>query len=447
MIKIKNYNIYKMLIYIGLPVALENLVYSFINFIDNFMVGKNIPELGLGTNAVSALGISNQIFFVFIISLFGLFSGAGVLSAQYYGVKDYKNLKKILGFLIVGSLVFSIPFIIVGLFFTKDFLSIYTKDLEVLKQAVRYFRISIFTFPIAGIGFALSMQLRVLGQSKYAFYSALIGLFLNIVGNSVLIPISGVSGAAVSTVIARLISTIYMIYIIKKNKFDILGKIKDMLDIDINLIKKIMIISMPTFIHEILWVMGTNVRTMLYSSVGSVEFAAIITASTISSTLFSMFSGVSNAAAVTIGKNLGANELEKADLTSNIALKLMVFLGVLAGIILVIISPIILYFMQVDADLYKLTLSVLNVESLLLILKGCNLLLIVGILRSGGDIYMPMIIDLIGIWVVSIPLTYLGKNLMLPISLIYFLAMLEEVAKFIPSYFRYRKKKWLKKII
>lgn len=447
MINIKKINIYKNLIYIGIPVALENLVYSFINFVDNFMVGKNVPELGLGTNAVAALGISNQIFFMFIVSLFGLLSGAGVLSAQYYGSKNFEKLKKILGFLMIASLIFSIPFVIVGNFYAKEVLSIYTKSEGVLREAIKYFQISNFTFPIAGIGFALSMQLRVLQKSKYAFYASILGLFTNIFGNLLLIPIIGVRGAAIATILARLISAIYMVYAIKKNKLEIFGNIKEMFYVEFELIKKILIISLPAFIHEVIWVLGINFRTGLYSSVGTVEFAAIVTSVTITSTLFSMYSGISNATAVSIGSELGAGNEKKALDVAKASQVLIIITGFLICIIITLVSPLVLSFMKIDNNLKELTLSILNFERFIIIIKGLNMIYIIGILRAGGDIYIPMIIDVLGIWAVSIPLTYFGKISLLPISLIYLLSTAEELFKIVCSYYRYRNKKWLKKLI
>lgn len=87
MVKNKNITVYKSILSIGIPVLLENLVYNFINFLDNFMVGKENPTLGLGVNAVSGLGIVNQIYFIFIVASFGLYSGASVLSSHIMGKK------------------------------------------------------------------------------------------------------------------------------------------------------------------------------------------------------------------------------------------------------------------------------------------------------------------------------------------------------------------------
>ncbi|NYV27313.1 MATE family efflux transporter [Streptobacillus felis] len=447
MINKKDMSIYKKILIVGIPVALENLVYNLINFLDNFMVGKENPALGLGTNAVSGLGISNQIFFVYIISLFGLFSGAGVLSAQYYGSKNYSKMNKILGFLSVTSLMISIPFVIIGLTNPDILLQFYTKDPMVLIQAREYFKIACFTFPLAGLGFVFSMQLRVISESKYSFYASIVGLIVNLFGNLLLIPRIGVKGAAIATVIARLFSLIYMIYQVKKNKFPILSSIKETLSFEFKLVKEIISISFPTFIHEFIWVSGLTFRTSIYSNMGAVEYSSIVIASTISSILFSMFSGVSNAASVLVGNELGANNLDKAKKIAGLCFRLMILLGIFSAIMVNIISPIVLNLMKPEVELARLTRLVVLSESLLLPFKGLNLLVIVGILRAGGDIFYAMMLDLISMVGLSVPLTLLGRYLQLPINIIYLLGGSSELFVFLPSILRYKQRKWLKRII
>ena len=165
-----NKEIYKRVFKRGLPVAVENMIYSLVNFIDVFMVGKEIPLLGLGTAAVAGLGFANQIFVIYMVALFGLNSGAGILAAQYFGSKDYKNLKKCLGLVIVVGVAFSILFLTGGIFFPKNLVSIFTNDSKVIMIGSKYLKIVSFSYPIIGIGFAYNMQLRAMGQTKYPFY-------------------------------------------------------------------------------------------------------------------------------------------------------------------------------------------------------------------------------------------------------------------------------------
>ena len=162
--------VYKKVINIGLPVAIENMIYALMNFVDMFMVGKEIVALGLGTVAVAGLGFANQMFMIFMTSLFGMNSGGGILAAQYFGNKDYKNLKKCLGITIIVGFLFSLLFLFAGLFTPKLVISVFTNDKKVIEIGASYLRIVAWTYPLVGVGFAFNMQLRAIGKTKYSFY-------------------------------------------------------------------------------------------------------------------------------------------------------------------------------------------------------------------------------------------------------------------------------------
>ena len=138
--------VYKKVLTIGIPVAFENTIYSFMNFIDVFMVGTENILLGLGTTAVAGLGFANQIFMIFMVSLFGMNSGGGILTAQYFGNKDYKNLRKCLGITIIVGFLFSILFLISSLTIPELMIGIFTKDKEALRLGIKYLKIVFLCF-------------------------------------------------------------------------------------------------------------------------------------------------------------------------------------------------------------------------------------------------------------------------------------------------------------
>ncbi|QXW66140.1 hypothetical protein KX935_02585 [Streptobacillus moniliformis] len=103
--------------------------------------------------------------------------------------------------------------------------------------------------------------------------------------------------------------------------------------------------------------------------------------------------------------------------------------------------------MKAESSLISTTRLVVFSESLILPFKGLNFLIIVGILRAGGDIYYAMMLDLVGMWIFSVPLTLLGKSLSLPINIIYFLGGSSDILVLLPAILRYNQKKWVKRII
>jgi len=80
-------NFYRKVIYIVIPMIVQNAITSFVNFLDNIMVGQ------IGTEQMTGVAIVNQLIFVFNLCIFGAVSGAGIFGTQYYGKGDYEGQK------------------------------------------------------------------------------------------------------------------------------------------------------------------------------------------------------------------------------------------------------------------------------------------------------------------------------------------------------------------
>ena len=446
--------VYKKVLTIGLPVAIENMIYALMNFIDMFMVGTENVVLGLGTVAVAGLGFANQMFMIFMTSLFGMNSGGGILAAQYFGNKDYKNLKKCLGITIIIGFLFSLLFLFAGLFTPELVISIFTKDKKVIKIGAEYLKIVAWTYPLIGIGFAFNMELRAIGKTKYSFYSSFIGLLINATINYTLIfghfgfPAMGVRGAAIATVIARIISTGYIIFIIYKLKLPIAGKINELFDLSLEFFIKVMKISLPVFIHEILWVLGASMYVVIFGRMGTDFAASVQIVKSISSLVLTLLFGLSSATAAIIGNEIGAGREEKAYDYSIILIKVAIICGILIGIFVFLFSPLLLTLMKVNPRIYPLTQEIIAAEVFVIFIKAISLQLLVGILRSGGDTLWTMFVDLIPLWFIAIPITFFaGLHLGLPVAFVYLISCSDEVIKIIPCLKRLKSKKWINNLV
>lgn len=450
----ENKEIYKKVINIGLPVSFENMIYSLMNFIDVFMVGSENALLGLGTAAVAGLGFANQIFVIFMVSLFGMNSGGGILAAQYFGNKDYKNLRKCLGITIAVGFLFSLFFLFTCYMFPETIIEVFTKDRKVIDLGGKYLKIASLTYPLIGIGFAFNMQLRSINQTKYSLYSSILGLFINMVANYVLIfgkfgfPPMGVEGAAIATVLARFISTVYLIFTIYKLKLPIAGKLSELFNLSWNFIIKVLKISLPVFAHEIAWVLGSSVYVVIYGQMGTESAAAIQIVKSVSSLVFTLIFGLSSATSAIIGNEIGAGNEENAYRYAFEMLKISLVISIILGIIVYNASPLILKMMKTKPELLPVTRQIMLSEAALIVTKSTGLLLIVGILRSGGDTLWTMIADLIPLWFFAIPLTYIaGLYFKFPVAIVYLFSGSDEMLKIYPCLKRLKSKKWINNLI
>ena len=446
--------LYKKVFIIGIPVSIENMIYSLMNFIDVFMVGKENVVLGLGTAAVAGLGFANQIFMIFIVSLFGLNSGGGILAAQYYGKKDYKNLKKCLGITITVGLLFSFLFFLMGLFIPEKIIGIFTSDPKVLKLGANYFRIIALIYPLIGLGYSFNMQLRAIGKNQYSLYSTIIGLCINLVGNYLFIngnlgfPAMGVVGAAIATVIARIVSVFYLIYIIYKNKLPMAGNFQELFKLSWSFIAKALKISLPVFGHEIMWVTGVSMYVIIYGRIGTEATAAIQVVKSISNLVFTLVFGLSSGTAAIIGQEIGAGNEENAYKYGVELLKISLVIGTAVALFVYAICPVVLILMKVDSAIYPLAREIVLSEGILIIIKTTGTLFIVGVLRAGGDTLWTMFADLIPLWIFAIPLTYIaGLKFGLPVALVYLCSGSDELLKMPFCIQRLKSRKWINNLV
>jgi MATE efflux family protein len=446
--------LYKKVFTIGIPVSIENMIYSLMNFIDVFMVGKENVALGLGTAAVAGLGFANQVFMIFIVSLFGLNSGGGILAAQYYGKKDYKNLKKCLGITITVGLLFSFLFFLMGLFIPEKIIGIFTSDPKVLKLGANYFRIIALIYPLIGLGYSFNMQLRAIGKNQYSLYSTIIGLCINLVGNYLFIngnlgfSAMGVVGAAIATVIARIVSVFYLIYIIYKNKLPMAGNFQELFKLSWSFIAKALKISLPVFGHEIMWVTGVSMYVIIYGRIGTEATAAIQVVKSISNLVFTLVFGLSSGTAAIIGQEIGAGNEENAYKYGVELLKVSLVIGTAVALFVYAICPVVLILMKVDSAIYPLARQIVFSEGILIIIKTTGTLFIVGVLRAGGDTLWTMFADLIPLWTFAIPLTYIaGLKFGLPVALVYLCSGSDELLKMPFCIQRLKSRKWINNLV
>ena len=446
--------IYRKAVTIGLPVAFENMIYSLVSFIDVFMVGKENLVLGLGTVAVAGLGFANQLYMIFVVSLFGLNSGGGIFAAQFFGNKDYKNLKKCLGITITVGLLFSFLFFLMGLFIPEKIIGIFTSDPKVLKLGANYFRIIALIYPLIGLGYSFNMQLRAIGKNQYSLYSTIIGLCINLVGNYLFIngnlgfPAMGVVGAAIATVIARIVSVFYLIYIIYKNKLPMAGNFQELFKLSWSFIAKALKISLPVFGHEIMWVTGVSMYVIIYGRIGTEATAAIQVVKSISNLVFTLVFGLSSGTAAIIGQEIGAGNEENAYKYGVELLKISLVIGTAVALFVYAICPVVLILMKVDSAIYPLARQIVFSEGILIIIKTTGTLFIVGVLRAGGDTLWTMFADLIPLWTFAIPLTYIaGLKLGLPVALVYLCSGSDELLKMPFCIQRLKSRKWINNLV
>ena len=213
---------YTKMVLIGLPIVFQNFISIGLNLIDSLMIGR------LGEAEVAAVGAANQVYFVYVITLFGFYAGAAVHTAQYWGARDIPNVRKMLGINYIVGILFSATVTILAYAFAPVLLGLFSEDPRVIELGVGYMRIACFSYFFAGLSMAISYNSRAIQNLKLPTIVNAVSLCLNAVLNYLFIfgvagfPEMGVKGAALATLIARgfeFVTMFAVIYLQKSHPF------------------------------------------------------------------------------------------------------------------------------------------------------------------------------------------------------------------------------------
>ncbi len=444
----KNRIFYKQLMTIAVPIAIQSMISSSVNMADVFMIGK------LGATKLAALGLANQIMFLLTLLLYGINSGSAVFMSQFWGKKDYKNLHKVLGIALISSILVGMLFFLGGQFIPEKLIRLYSPDREVVVLGASYLKIVSWAYIITAISMVYGIQLRSVGILKLGVYTSMVSLVINIFLNYTLIfghfgfsPM-GIKGAAIATLIARIIELILIISIVYIRKYPLASKLKEMLDINREFIRVFIKTTIPVVTNEMLWALGMTGYAMVYARMSTEAVAVVNIVGSIAGIMFTGFFGLASATSVMIGNKIGEKNEAEAIRYAYMIGKIAIIIGVVTGILMALSIKPLLTLYDLDKEIYRLVVYTTYTLAILTPFKSFTATTVVGILRGGGDVKYCLFLDIAALWLVGIPaVIYGGLYLGLPIFIVYGLAGSEEVIKFIFSVRRVMSKKWITNLV
>ena len=433
---------------LAVPITLQSFVTSSLNLVDTMMVGT------LQETAISAVGLANQYMFIFTLCILGINAGASVFMSQYWGKKDLKGIKTFLGIDLTVGFIASSLFAIMAFFFPHVIMNIMTGDQAVAELGINYLKIVAVSCLFMNFTQGYSSALRSTEQTKVPMFASLIGVGVNIVLNWVFIfgkfgvPAMGVAGAALATMIARLIEMVFIVSVVYFTKNKVAAKLNELFNFGFNLVGVYFKTSWSVIINELVFSVGSAAYSVAYAKISTNASATMQISSTLINMFFIFLVGVGTATAIMIGNKIGAEEEEVAkDYAHNVA-KLTPIIGVILGICIWISAPTILRWFNIQPETYNSAILVLRTMAIFMPLRSFNAIMIIGVFRGGGDTTYSMLVQAGTIWLYSVPLAFIGATaLKWPVYAVFFLVCTEEIVKIPFEYFRLRSNKWLKNLV
>ena len=440
---------FKNLLILAIPIILQNLIGASLNLLDNLMIGS------LGENAIASTGIANQYYMLYYNTTNGIVMGAGIFMAQYWGKKDVKSIYKFMGISLLFSLITAILFVLGGVFFSENIMGVFTKEMIVSDLGKNYLAAVAPSYIFTSISLSYAMALRSAGYTKIPMYASLIGLIFNGVLNYIFIfgkfgiPALGVTGAALGTTVARLMEMSFILHTIYiRDKNIIAGKINEMFVFSKDLVNKFIKTATPVVFNDVMWIAGITVYFIAYSKLGTNATATMQISNTINNA-FNIFAiGIAIASSIVIGNKIGAGKEKEA---KEVAIKINifgVFLGIIIGAIFFIASPFIPLMFKITPETKANVITVLKIMSILVPVRFFGIVQIIGVLRGGGDVVYAILVELIAVWGIGVPLSFIGAvYLDYPITIVYALTCLEEPFKMLSTIPRLLSGKWIRNLV
>ena len=436
------------LAYLSLPIILQNLLTSSLSFIDTLMIAQ------VSEAALAAVGLANQMFFLILLFYFGVSSGAGIFIAQYWGARQHDNLRKTMGIALSVALLGALFAGAVSFFFPYAVMRIFSDDPLVIQQGISYLKIVAFSYITHAVVMIYSAALRSTGDSRTPMYTSVVSLLVNIILNYALIlgnfgfPRLEVRGAAIATLIARLLEVFLLMLVIYRRGGAIAAPISELFSFSIEEVKAYFKTCLPVILNEMFWSLGMTFYKIAFARLGTQVIASVNVTQAIEHLFFVVLIGISHSAAVMIGNKIGENQISLSQRYAITFLKVSFTVGLIMGSLFFIISPLLVSIFNLTSYVYDLSVLSLRVLSLYLPVKALTMMIVVGILRSGGDTTFSMVVEISGVWFIGVPLAFLGALVFdLPIYAIYALIGLEEIYKSVISLMRIKSGKWIRRLV
>lgn len=447
---------YRHVIFLALPMIIQNAITSFVSFLDNIMVGQ------IGTEQMSGVAIVNQLMFVFNICIFGGVSGAGIFGTQFYGKGDYEGQKHAFRFkLYACALITGLALILFGCF-DEQLISLYLSDsgsIGDISLALKYGKEYLAIMAIGLIPFALGQAytntIRETGQTFVPMLAGIAAVITNLILDYILIfgvfgiPALGVQGAAIATVIARFVECLIVViwtHTHQQQNPYITGAYRSP-KISLPILKGILIKGSPLMINEMLWAAGMAVIAQCYAARGLEVVAAQNISSTISNLFNIVYLQLGGCISIVVGQLLGAGKLDEAKDADNKMIFFSVFCCTCISVLMVMIGGFFPSIYNTEQSIKDLARTFIIISALVMPLcsfSHCSYFT----LRSGGKTIITFLFDSVYTWVLIIPFAYtLAHYTSLSVTLVFFLVQFTEIIKVIVGFFMIKSNTWMQNIV
>lgn len=446
MLLTKDKTFYKTLVALAIPIALQNLVTFSVNLADSVMVGA------LGDAAVSGMYMGNQIQTLLQVFSGGIEGAILVLAAQYWGQRDTASIRKICSIGIRLSVLVGGVLTLLCALLPDEIIGLFSHDPETIRCGGEYLGIVCFSYIFFCLTQSLIAAMRSVEIAKIGLYVSLCSLVTNVGLNYVLIfgklgfPALGIKGAAVATVIARILETALVAFYVLKDK-RLCFRLKDLLVTDRGLLSDFLRYGLPIIGGQVVWAVNMLASSAIMGrNTAEGAVVAMSIAGTVNNLAYVVMNGMSGAVGIITGKTIGAGEVEKMKEYARTVQILFLALGLITGLTVFSVRDFAISLYAVSDAAVAQAKTFINVLSVTIVGTCYQAACLFGLVKSGGDISFVFKNDAIFVFLVVLPSAILATVLGAPAWVVFACLKCDQILKCFVAVVKINSFNWMKKL-
>lgn len=417
---------WKTVLTFSIPTATQYMSTAILGIIDVSVISE------MGETAVAAVSLANQLFYLITLVTFGITSGASVYLSRSYGEKNPEGVRKTFSITMFFSLTINFLIMMYCALFPKASIGFFTNDAETIKAGAIYLLIITPSFVLYSISNSYVAFFRSIMRPKIPMIATILSISVKTILNFVLIygvgpiPAMGVVGAALSTLLSKIVEfIIYIISIIRYEEKEYVFRFSDIKYFKPKAIGDFIHKTYAIILNESLWGFGITAFNAIFGRMGTSAVSAVSVARQLETLGNSFFHGIAIGACVTISYSIGEKKLKEA---KDFAIKyafagFYVGIGVMMLMLLVTIPYVKIFFSSLEPATQTLTMWLIAVYAIYMPFRALASTLIMGVMRAGGDSKKAMLYDVVPVYVWSLALGFL-LGIQLKYSIITVLAVM-----------------------
>ena len=431
---------------LAVPLALQSLLSALVGASDALMLGR------LNQDSIAAVSLANQLFFVMTLFTGAITGAAGILIAQYWGKKDYKNAGRFLAMAIRYSVLISLVFFIAALVFPEYVMRIFTPEINLITIGAGYLRIVSFSYIFSALAQCFLMNMKIAGDAKLSVIISAVTVVVDMTADYFLIygkcglPALGANGSAYSTIVVEVLSLVIALVWAKK-KETIKLPIKSLTYFSKDFEKDYWKIFPANLASALSWGLSISVHNVIMGHLGSDATAAASVTGVAQQLIACVTWGIAGGSGIMIGELLGSGRLDEAKKYGDRFYKVSFFSGLINALLIAITGPAIYFFYALTDTAKGYLIWMLIFSCFYMFAFAYNTIFTCGVFPAGGDAKYDAVSVFFATWCFAIPASLIACFLLKwPVLVVYVIMCLDEIIKLPFLKWHYNKYIWVKNL-